>query len=128
MDLKKVIIALVIIILIVGIAAYGFIAVNSADTKIEITVNSPAKNGDNITLQLKDSYRKVYPDQSIDVKILDDSGWAHKYTVTTDSDGCGYVPIETLDNGEYTVHVDFNGTMFLSKSSSFTTFTVDDGL
>ncbi len=128
MDLKKVIIALVIIILIVGIAAYGFIAVNSADTKIEITVNSPAKNGDNITLQLKDSYRKVYPDQSIDVKILDDSGWAHKYTVTTDSDGCGYVPIETLDNGEYTVHADFNGTMFLSKSSSFTTFTVDDGL
>lgn len=128
MDLKKVIIALVIIILIVGIAAYGFIAVNSADTKIEITVNSPAKNGDNITLQLKDSYRKVYPDQSIDVKILDDSGWAHKYTVTTDSDGCGYVPIETMDNGEYTVHADFNGTMFLSKSSSFTTFTVDDGL
>ena len=127
MDLKKVIIAVVIVILVVGIAAYAFIAVNSANTKIEITVNSTIQNGDNITVQLKDNYRNVYPDQVIDVKILDDSGWPYKYSVTTDSNGCGYVPINALDNGEYTVHANFNGTMFLSDSSSFATFTVDDG-
>ena len=127
MDLRKLIIAVVVIILVVGIAAYAFIAVNSADTKLEITCNNSTQNGDNITVQLKDSYRNVYPDQQIDVKILDDSGWAYRYSVTTDEEGFGYVPITALDNGEYTIHATFNGTMFLSQSSSSATFTVDDG-
>ena len=127
MDLKKIIIAVVIVILVVGIAAYAFIFINHADTKIEITANEPSKNGDNITVQLKDSYRNVYPDQQIDIKILDDSGWAYKYSIITDSEGCGYVPLNAFDNGEYTVHATFNGTMYLSEAKNSIPLIIDDG-
>lgn len=127
MDVKKVVIAVVIIILVIGIAAYAFISINHADTKIEITANDPSQNGDNITIQLKDSYRNVYPDQQIEVKILDDSGWAYKYSVTTGSDGCAYVPLNAFDNGEYTVHATFNGTMFLSEAKNSVPLVIDDG-
>lgn len=128
MDLRKLIIAVVIVILVVGIGAYAFISINHADTKIEITANNPSKNGDNITFQLKDSYRNVYSDQQINVKILDDSGWAYKYSIITDENGCGYVPINALDNGEYTVHATFNGTMFLSEAKNSVPLVIDDGL
>ena len=127
MDIKKIIIAIVIVLLVVGVGAFMFISANHVDTKIEIVANDSMQNGDNIAIQLKDSYRNVYPDQQIEVKILDDSGWAYKYSVTTDSDGYGYVPLTALDNGEYTVHANFNGTMFLSEAKSSAPFTVDDG-
>lgn len=128
MNVKNLVIAIVIILLVIGVGAYAFISMNHADTKIEITANDPSQNGDNITIQLKDSYRNVYPNQKIDVKILDDSGWAYKYTVTTDDNGCGYVSLNAFDNGEYTVHATFKGDMFLSESKSTSPLVIDDGL
>lgn len=128
MNIKNLVIAIVIILLVVGVGAYAFISINHVDTKIEITANDPSQNGDNITVQLKDSYRNVYPNQKIDVKILDDSGWAYKYTVTTDDNGCGYVSLNAFDNGEYTVHATFKGDMFLSESKCTTPLVIDDGL
>lgn len=128
MDVKKLLIVLVVILVVVGIGAYAYISINHVDTKIEITANNPSQNGDNITVQLKDSYRNVYPDQKIDVKILDESGWAYKYTVTTDNEGCGYVTLNTFDNGEYTVHATFKGDMFMSESKNSIPLVIDDGL
>jgi len=128
MNVKNLVIGLVIVLLVVGIGAYAFISMNHADTKIEITANDPSQNGDNITVQLKDNYRNVYPDQKIEVKILDESGWAYKYTVTTDSNGCGYVPLSAFDNGEYTIHATFKGDMFLSESKNSAPLIIDDGL
>lgn len=128
MDTRKLVIAVVIVILVIAIGAYAFISINHVDTKIEITANNPSQNGDNITVQLKDSYRNVYPDQQIDLKILDDSGWAYKYSVTTGSDGCAYVPLNAFDNGEYTVHATFNGTMFMSEAKNSVPLVIDDGL
>ena len=59
MNVKNLVIGLVIVLLVVGIGAYAFISMNHANTKIEITANDPSQNGDNITVQLKDNYRKA---------------------------------------------------------------------
>ena len=62
-----------------------------------------------------------------DLKILDDSGWAHKYNVTTDEMGRGYIQVVGFDNGNYTVHATLNGTLFLKESHSNRAFQVNDG-
>lgn len=126
MDTKKIIIA-VIVILIVVVGAFLYISANSHETKLEITSNSSMKNGDNITVVLKDQYRNVYPGQMVDIKLLDDSGWADKFNATTDDDGEISVKLEGFENGNYTVHANFNGTMFLSSSKSVSNLEINDG-
>lgn len=127
MDIRRIAIIAIAAILIISVLAFAYVSMNTSDTKIEIVCNDTIKNGDYITVQLKDLYRNVIPGQIIDLKILDDSGWAYKYNVTTDDLGRGYIQIEGLDNGNYTVHANFNGTMFLRESHSNFAFKVDDG-
>ena len=127
MDTKRIAIIAVIVILVVAIGAFAYISLNTQDTKIEITCADSIKNGDYITVQLKDFYRNAIPDQNIDLKILDDSGWAYKYNITTDELGRGYIQVAGFDNGNYTVHADFNGTLFLRESHSNKAFAIDDG-
>ena len=127
MDIKKVVLIAIIAIIVVSILAVGYISMNIANTRVAITCNETIKNGDYITVQLKDDYRNVIPDQVIDLKILDDSGWAYKYNITTDELGRGYIQVLGLENGNYTVHANFNGTLFLKESHSNFAFTVDDG-
>lgn len=127
MDIKRIALIAIIAIIILGIVAVGYISMNTANTRVSITCNDTIKNGDYITVQLKDDYRNVIPDQVIDMKILDDSGWAHKYNVTTDELGRGYIQVLGLDNGNYTVHANFNGTLFLKESHANLAFAVDDG-
>jgi hypothetical protein len=113
--------------MIVAIAAFAFISMTSTVTKVEITCNETVQNGDYISVVLKDNYRNVIPDQTVDLKILDDSGWAHKYNVTTDEMGRGYIQLVGFDNGNYTVHANFNGTLFLKESNSNFAFEINDG-
>ena len=127
MDIKKIAVIAVIAVLIVAVGAFAYISMNKTDTKIDIICNGTTKNGDYISVVLKDNYRNVIPDQVIDLKILDDSGWAHKYNVTTDDLGRGYIQLVGFDNGNYTVHATFNGTMFLKESHSNMAFQIDDG-
>ncbi|WP_405267850.1 hypothetical protein [Methanobrevibacter sp.] len=126
-DIKKIALIAFIAIIVVSILAVGYISMNTAHTRVAITCNETIKNGDYITVQLKDDYRNVIPDQVIDLKILDDSGWAYKYNVTTDELGRGYIQVLGLENGNYTVHANFNGTLFLKESHSNFAFAVDDG-
>jgi len=127
MDKKKMLFIAIAVIMIVAIAAFAFISMTSTVTKVEITCNETVQNGDYISVVLKDNYRNVIPDQTIDLKILDDSGWAHKYNVTTDEMGRGYIQLVGFDNGNYTVHANFNGTLFLKESNSNFAFEINDG-
>lgn len=127
MNLKKIIIVL-IIILILLIVGFSYISANTHTSKIQVVSNSTLKNGDSFEIVLKDDYKNVIPNQVVDIKILDDSGWATKYNVTTDETGHGYVQLMALDNGNYTVHSTFNGTMFLTNAKSVSELTIDDGL
>ena len=123
----KNIIFLIIIILVIVVGIFSYISLNSHDTKIDVISNSTLKNGDFITLVLKDNYRNVYPNQKIDVKILNDAGQADKYVVTTDNEGEGSIELIGMDNGNYTVHCEFNGTMFLSNSKLVSNLEINDG-
>ncbi|MBQ7927372.1 MAG: hypothetical protein IJ287_01305 [Methanobrevibacter sp.] len=124
---KQTIIAAIVVIVIIAVVAFAFISANSHNTKIEVLSNGTLKNGDLFTIMLTDEYRNPYPNEVVDIKILDDSGWAHKYQVTTDEDGHGAVELLTLENGNYTVHCNYNGTMFNKESRSVTNMVIDDG-
>lgn len=128
MDTKHTIIAVVVIILILAIGAFVFISANSHNTKIDVLSQSTLKNGDFIKILLTDEYRNVYPNEVVYVKVLDDSGWAHKYEVTTDENGEGAVELLGLDNGNYTIHCNYNGTMFNKQAHSVTNLQINDGM
>lgn len=128
MDKKQTIIAAIVIILIIVIGSFIYISANSHNTKIEVLSNGTLQNGDFLSIMLTDEYRNPYPNEVVDIKILDDSGWAHKYQVTTDNEGEGSVQLMTFENGNYTVHCNYNGTMFNKESRSITNLAIDDGL
>lgn len=126
MDLKK-IITIIVVIIIVAIVAFTYISANTHTSKIEVESNKTLKNGDLFVVVLKDDYKNVIPNQVIDFKILDDSGSATRYNATTDENGRATIQLFALENGNYTVHSTFNGTMFLSKSKSEFNLNIDDG-
>lgn len=128
MDKKQTIIVAIVIILIIVIGSFIYISANSHNTKIEVLSNGTLQNGDFLSIMLTDEYRNPYPNEVVDIKILDDSGWAHKYQVTTDNEGEGSVQLMTFENGNYTVHCNYNGTMFNKESRSITNLAIDDGL
>lgn len=127
MDARKLAI-IAVVILIIAIGAFIFVSTNSHNTKLDVTSNSTLKSGDYFTVVLKDEYRNVYPNQVIDVKILDDSGWANHYNATTDETGTARIVLGVMDNGNYTVHTTFNGTMFLHGSKTVSSLEINDGL
>lgn len=126
MDTKKLIVG-IIVILIIAIVTFSFISANTHTSKIQVVSNSTLKNGDSFEVVLKDDYKNVIPNQVIDFKILDDSGWATKYNATTDETGHAYIQLIALENGNYTVHSTFNGTMFLTNTKTVSELNIDDG-
>jgi hypothetical protein len=127
METKKLAIYVIVIVLIAAVGSYLYISANTHNTKIEVQSNGTLKNGDFIHILLTDEYRNVYPNEVIDVKILDDSGWAHKYQVKTDDSGEADVELLTFENGNYTVHCQYNGTMFNHPYKSVDDLVIDDG-
>lgn len=127
MDKSRMILIAVIAIVIVAVASFAFISANSHNTKINVVSNSTLKNGDFVEMVLTDDYRNVYPGEVIDIKILDDSGWATKYQATTDDNGKAAVELVALDNGNYTVHCNYNGTLFNKETKDVSPLTIDDG-
>ena len=127
MDKRQTIIAAAIVILIIVVGSFMFISANSHNTKIEVLNNGTLKNGDFISIMLTDEYRNPYPNEVVDIKVLDDSGWAHKYQVTTDNEGEGSVELMALENGNYTVHCNYNGTLFNKESKTVANLVIDDG-
>ena len=126
--MNKKVLVIVITVLIIVVGTYMFISVNSNETMISVTSASTLKNGDFFTVVLKDNYRNTYPDQVIDVKILDESGWAHHFNATTDEKGQANILIQGMENGNYTVHSQFNGTLFLHPSKSVNNLEINDGM
>ena len=123
----KTIIIAVIVILIIAIGAFAYIQANSHNTKVDVVSNSTLKNGDAVQIVLNDEYRNVYPNEIVYIKILDDSGWANKYDVTTGEDGEASVVLQAYDNGNYTIHTNYNGTLFNKPYHGITNLVIDDG-
>ncbi|WP_292603469.1 hypothetical protein [Methanobrevibacter sp. UBA212] len=123
----KTIITVVVIILVIIIGAFLFIQANSHNTKVDVISNSTLKNGDKVQIVLTDEYRNFYPGEKVQIKILDDSGWANYYDVVTDNSGEASVALSTLDNGNYTIHTNYNGTLFNKAYHGVDSLVIDDG-
>lgn len=128
MDKTRTVIIAFVVILLIAAGAFAYISANSHNTKIDVLSNTTLKNGDYIKIMLTDEYRNTYPGEVVYLKILDESGWAHKYEVTTDDMGEGSVQLQGLDNGNYTLHCNYNGTMFNKPTHSLTDLNINDGL
>ena len=124
---SKTIITVVVIILVIIIGAFLFIQANSHNTKVDVISNSTLKNGDKVQIVLTDEYRNFYPGEKVQIKILDDSGWANYYDVVTDNSGEASVALSTLDNGNYTIHTNYNGTLFNKAYHGVDSLVIDDG-
>jgi hypothetical protein len=124
---SKNIIIVVVIVLIVAVGAFFFIQSNAHNTQVDVISNSTLKNGDSVQIVLKDEYRNVYPGESVHIKILDDSGWANNYDVVTDDQGEASVVLETYENGNYTIHTNYNGTLFNKAYHGVDSLVIDDG-
>jgi hypothetical protein len=127
MDTKRLAIYVIIIILMAAVGSFLYISGNSHNTNVEVTSNKTLQNGKFVEILLTDEYRNVYPGEVVDIKILDDSGWANKYQVTTDDNGEANVELVTFENGNYTIHCDYNGTMFNKESHTVYDLVIDDG-
>ena len=128
MNLKNLVIVLIILVLIVTVGAFFYIQANSHNTKVEVISNSTLKNGDIVRIVLNDEYRNVYPGESVHIKILDDSGWADNYDVVTDDSGEASIVLSAFENGNYTIHTNYNGTLFNKAYHGVDNLVIDDGL
>ena len=127
MRLKSLLILIIILILIILIGGFLFVQGNSHNTKVDVISNSSLKNGDMVQIVLTDDYRNVYPGEPVHIKILDDSGWANNYDVVTDDSGEAAVVLETYENGNYTIHTNYNGTLFNKEYHGVDPLVIDDG-
>ena len=123
----KTIIIAVVILLIIAIGAFAYIQANAHNTKVDVISDSTLQNGDVVQIVLNDEYRNVYPNENVHVKILDDSGWANNYDVTTDSEGEASIVLQAYENGNYTIHTNYNGTLFNKAYHGVDNLVIDDG-
>ena len=117
----------IIVLLIIAAGAFLYINANSHDTKVDVISNSTLKNGDKVQIRLHDDYRNVFPNEKIHIKILDDTGWANNYDVVTDNNGEASVVLSTYENGNYTIHTIYNGTLFNKEYHGVDSLLIDDG-
>lgn len=123
----KGIITVIVILLIIAVGAFMFIQANSHNTHVEVVSNSTLKNGDSVQIVLKDDYRNVYPNEEVHIKILADNGWGNNYDVVTDNQGEASVVLSTYENGNYTIHTNYNGTLFNKEYHGVDQLVIDDG-
>lgn len=126
MEIKNIII-IVILVLIIAIGAFFYIQANSHNTQVDVISNSTLKNGDEVQIVLKDDYRNVYPGEQVHIKILDDSGWADNYYVVTDDEVEASIVLSAFENGNYTIHTNYNGTLFNKQYHGVDALVIDDG-
>ena len=123
----KGIITIIVILIIIAVGAFMFIQANSHNTHVEVVSNSTLKNGDSVQVVLKDDYRNVYPNEEVHIKILGDDGWGNNYDVVTDNEGEASVVLSTYENGNYTIHTNYNGTLFNKPYHGVDSLVIDDG-
>ena len=127
MSKTKIIVIFFIVLLIIAIGSFFYIHANSHNIKIDVISNESLQNGDVVQILLTDDYRNVYPNEVVHIKILDDSGWANNYDVVTDEEGQASVVLSTFENGNYTIHTNYNGTLFNKPYHGIDQLVIDDG-
>ena len=105
---RKIIIALIIIVLIVLGGLIVFSSGIKSDTKINFLSNTSLENRDQVEFELVDAQGNVLSNQIITITFEGD-GEKQNFTITTDSQGRGSLLLNEQADGNYSISVKYDG-------------------
>ena len=122
-DKKKLIVMLLIIVVILLLTLITLMTnFGKESSEINIISKDTLKNGDTISITLKDSNGNSIADQKVDIIIENEKN----QQVTTDEMGNGVLQLNRISDGQYTVKVIYNGNDKYSKSETTQSLTISD--
>ncbi|MBQ2652326.1 MAG: hypothetical protein IJF83_02115 [Methanobrevibacter sp.] len=105
---RKIIIALIIIVLIVLAGLIVFSTGIKGDTQITFLSNTSLKNGDHVEFELVDAQGNPLANQEVNI-TFEGNGEKQNFTITTDSQGRGTLVLNEEADGNYTINVSYGG-------------------
>lgn len=122
---KKIIIAILAIILIaLGLFVFSHTG-EKLDTQITFLSDTDLKNGDQVEIQLSDEKGNALQNQQIDFVIVE-NGEAHTYSAYTDANGRAYLVLNDETPGDYEITVNFKGSDQLNPCTAKQTISIGD--
>lgn len=123
---RKIIIALIIIVLIALAGLLSFSAGIKTDTKIDFLSGSNLKNGNQIDFELVDAQGNALSNQEIKITFRGVNE-TQNFTITTDDNGKGSLILKDEKSGNYTVSVSYDGDDKHNGCSANQKITIKDG-
>lgn len=105
---RKIIIALIIIVLIVLVGLLSFSTGIKTDSQINFLSGSNLKNGNQIEFELVDAQGNALSNQEIKI-TFSGVNETQNFTITTDNQGRGSLILKDENSGNYTVSVSYGG-------------------
>ena len=121
---KNIIIAILVIVIIAVGAALFFGQSGKQDTQIKIINNETFQNGEQVKFELKDSNGAAISGQNVSIIF-------HKnetYSVTTDSNGKGYLLLSGESAGKFEMEVKYEGNDKYKGCSAKETINITDDM
>ncbi|WP_407376774.1 hypothetical protein [Methanobrevibacter sp.] len=122
---RKIIIALIVIVLIVLVGLVSFSQGIKVDTQINFLSNTSLQNGDSVEFELVDAQGNKLSDQQIDIKFETSEG-VQNFTIKTDSQGKGSLVLNDQNDGNYTITVTYAGDNDHNNCSAREIITIGD--
>lgn len=128
---KNLIIAILIIV-IVGIAAFMVFSHpgttgNKVNTQMNMLSAASLQNGDQIEFQLKDDKGNLLSGQMVEIQFSDGAGNNETFKVVTDTNGKGYLVLEDESAGSHDFTATYAGNGNYSGSTLKETITITEG-
>lgn len=123
---RKIIIALIVIVLLILGGLVAFSQNIKIDTQINFLSNTSLKNGDSVEFELVDAQGNKLSDQILNIKFETGEG-VENYTVKTNSEGKASLLLNDESTGNYTVIVSYDGDNDHNNCSARESFTIGEG-
>lgn len=126
MNFKNILIVILIVVVLAVLGTIVFSQVNSdIDTQINFLSGNALNSGDNVTFELKDVQGNPLANENVNIKYTKDNQ-TQTFTITTDSEGRGYLTLDGEEAGICTVIVNFEGDDKYNPSSATQSITIGD--
>ena len=123
---RKIIIALIIIVLIALVGLLSFSTGIKTDSQINFLSGSNLKNGNQIEFELVDAQGNALSNQEIKITFRGVNE-TQNFTITTDDNGKGSLILKDEKSGNYTVSVSYDGDDKHNGCSANQKITIKDG-
>jgi ABC-type Na+ efflux pump permease subunit len=123
---RKIIIALIVIVLIALAGLLAFSSGIKSDTQITSLSGNNLKNGDQVQFELKDAQGNVLSNQNVEI-VYGANGENQTFSIITDSEGRGGLLLNEQADGNYNISVKYAGDDKHNGCSANTTITIGEG-